>query len=156
MSARVDSAWAIRRMRPRDIDDVLAIKTTAYGYPWSERIFRDCLRVGYRAWVIGCPGLTVAGYMLATIAAGEAHVLNLCIDDCARGQRLGEQLLDTLVAQARSEQADTILLEVRPSNTSARRLYARYGFVHQGTRPNYYPGDPKREDALLLAYTVPA
>ena len=97
MSAHVDSAWAIRRMRPRDIDDVLAIETTAYGYPWSERIFRDCLRVGYRAWVIGCPGLTVAGYMLATIAAGEAHVLNLCIDDCARGQRLGERQLCTRV-----------------------------------------------------------
>lgn len=154
MSARLETAWSIRRMRPRDIAAVLAVETVSYPYPWSERIFHDCLRVGYRAWIIGAPGQPVGGYALATIAVGEAHLLNLCVAPAARGQRLGERLLDQLVSQARMEAAHTLMLEVRPSNTAARRLYDRYGFVHQGTRPNYYPDEPEREDALLLSYKV--
>ena len=41
-----------------------------------------------------------------------------------------------------------VLLEVRESNTPARRLYEKLGFALEGRRPGYYQ-DPG-EDALLF------
>ncbi|HET7315681.1 ribosomal protein S18-alanine N-acetyltransferase [Salinisphaera sp.] len=155
MSAAADDLWRIRRMRPRDIDAVVAIERSAYDFPWSERIFRDCLRVGYRAWVVDRPGLEVAGYALASIAVGEAHLLNLCVAPVARGHGASSRLLEAVIAQASHERAGELFLEVRPSNKPARRLYARYGFQTRGRRPNYYPNRRGREDALLLSKVLP-
>jgi len=50
--------------------------------------------------------------------------------------------------QARREQARRVHLEVRESNTAARKLYERWGFREVGRRKSYYSGPP--EDALLL------
>lgn len=154
MSAAADDLWRVRRMRPRDIDAVIEIESSAYRYPWSKRIFRDCLRVGYRAWVIDRSGNAVAGYALASIAVGEAHLLNLCVARAARGQGAADRLLETVVAQASLENAGEVFLEVRPSNRAARRLYARHGFEARGQRPNYYPDGEQREDALLLSKVI--
>lgn len=154
MSVRAAEAWPIRRMQVDDIPAVIAIESRAYSHPWSERIFRDCLRVGYYAWVIEAPGDGIVAYTLATIAVGEAHLLNICVAPEQRGQRLAEQLLATVIAQARHDRADTLYLEVRPSNKAARKLYTRYGFARQGVRPDYYPGETEREDALLLSLPI--
>ena len=45
-------------------------------------------------------------------------------------------------------------LEVRASNTSAYRLYERYGFNEVGRRRGYYPSAEGREDALVMACTL--
>jgi ribosomal-protein-alanine N-acetyltransferase len=42
------------------------------------------------------------------------------------------------------------MLEVRPSNEAALRLYQRYGFLRIGTRPGYYPAVGGREDAVVM------
>ena len=36
-----------RAMVPGDVPAVGAVERASYAYPWSEGIFRDCLRVGY-------------------------------------------------------------------------------------------------------------
>jgi ribosomal protein S18 acetylase RimI-like enzyme len=44
-----------------------------------------------------------------------------------------------------------MLLEVRPSNTPALRLYERKGFMRVGLRRRYYPAhDGAREDAIVM------
>jgi ribosomal protein S18 acetylase RimI-like enzyme len=44
-----------------------------------------------------------------------------------------------------------MLLEVRPSNTSALRLYERMGFLRVGLRRRYYPAQGgTREDAIVM------
>lgn len=151
MSAQLKPDIRVRRMRRSDVEQVLAIERNAYECPWSERIFQDCLRVGYRAWVaLDGDGRTI-GYTLASVAVGEAHVLNLCVDISARGSGVAGLLLETLMVRVIEDQAHVLFLEVRPSNRAARRLYARYGFERIGTRPGYYPAGDGREDALLLS-----
>lgn len=151
MSAQLKPDISIRRMRRSDIERVIAIERSAYECPWSERIFQDCLRVGYRAWVAVDGDGQIIGYTLASVAVGEAHVLNLCLDASARGSGAAGLLLETLMARAIEEGAHLLFLEVRPSNRAARRLYARYGFERIATRPGYYPAGDGREDALLLS-----
>jgi ribosomal-protein-alanine N-acetyltransferase len=140
----------IRPMRLDDLPAVLAIEVRAYAYPWTEAIFKDCLRAGYSLWVLD-GALGMLGYGVLSAAAGEAHILNLCVDPAHQGSGLGRRLLNRMVDLARWHQAERVFLEVRPSNSRAIALYHRAGFCEIGNRPNYYPGRNGREDAVVMA-----
>ncbi len=152
MSARLDPFTVnLRPMRSEDLDAVLAIERRAYPFPWTEMIFRDCLRVGYSCWVADTAS-GVTAYTILSIAAGEAHLLNLCVDPDRHREGIGRRLLRHVVRLAREHGADTLFLEVRPSNDAAVELYRTAGFVEVGTRHDYYPSHGfRREDATVFA-----
>ena len=113
-------------------------------------MFRDCLLAGYRSSVL-IRDDRVAGYGILSIAAGEAHILNLCVNPEFRSMGYGEQLLDRMLAQARSASVREVFLEVRPSNKMALALYRKRGFFQVANRPAYYQSHQGREDAAVLA-----
>ena len=139
-----------RTMRTEDLDQVAAIEISAYDYPWTHGIFRDCLRAGYNCWVLA-HGIEVVGYSVLTVAAGEAHVLNVCVAQDHQGAGHGKRLMQRLIDLARWHRAERIFLEVRPSNARAIKLYDQLGFNEIGKRPNYYPAKRGREDAIVMA-----
>lgn len=151
MSAELRSVCNIRPLAIADLPAVLAIERAAYDFPWSEGIFRDCLRVGYRGFAAVGPDGALKGYALLSVAVGDAHLLNLCVSPLCRRQGVATQLLEQLIGQARRQAADTLLLEVRPSNRGAVALYHANGFNEVGVRKRYYPASHGREDALILA-----
>ncbi len=141
----------IRPMKKGDLKAVVAIEASAYSFPWSLGIFKNCLKVGYSCWV-GELGNEVVAYGILSVAAGEAHVMNVCVAPSCRGRRYGRTMMEHLMEVARNHRADMILLEVRPSNEAAIRLYHRLGFNEIGRRKNYYPAaNGGREDALVMA-----
>jgi ribosomal-protein-alanine N-acetyltransferase len=140
----------IRAMRREDLPAVAALETASYDFPWSAGIFGDCLKAGHPCWVL-CSDGEVAGYGILSVAAGEAHVLNLCIGPEWRGRGLGRHLLGRLLDVARWSGAERVFLEVRPSNRVAQELYASAGFKEIGRRPRYYPAKGGREDAIVMA-----
>ena len=44
----------IRPMTEADVSAVVALERASYQFPWSEGIFRDCLRVGYKIGRASC------------------------------------------------------------------------------------------------------
>ena len=143
----------IRAMRPEDLDAVAALEARSYEFPWSRGIFSDCLRAGHPCWVLWLDG-QVAGYGILSIAAGEAHVLNLCIGSGWQGQGLGRRLLMRLLDVIRWSGAERVFLEVRPSNPVAQHLYRSAGFAEIGRRPRYYPAREGREDAIVMELEI--
>ncbi|MEM6511891.1 MAG: ribosomal protein S18-alanine N-acetyltransferase [Pseudomonadota bacterium] len=141
---------SIRNMVHEDLSLVSDIERRSYDYPWSHGVFRDCLLAGYTCIVIERDG-DVCGYAILSVAAGEAHVLNLCVDPTIRSLGYGEQLLDALIGRARDADVDQVFLEVRPSNTTAIRLYNKKGFHKIADRRGYYQASDGREDASVLA-----
>lgn len=141
----------IRTMHQGDIEVVSAIEHETYDFPWSPGIFRDCLLAGYTSVVLDRGG-EVCGYGIMSIAAGEAHLLNICIVDYLRRQGIGSRLLKYLLARARTFGADCVFLEVRPSNDAALSLYDEMGFEVIGVRRNYYKALHGTEDAVVLVY----
>jgi [ribosomal protein S18]-alanine N-acetyltransferase len=139
----------IRPMRALDVADVVAIERSAYQYPWSEGIFRDCLRVGYVCRVVTASRRVLA-YGVMSFGAGEAHILNLCVGEAWRGRGVGKRLLGTLLERATAAGIAEAFLEVRPSNTAAIRLYLALGFEQTGMRRGYYQAAGGREDAVVL------
>jgi ribosomal-protein-alanine N-acetyltransferase len=151
MSAVLKSALvAVRPLLESDLDVVLAIEQRSYEFPWSRTIFEDCLRVSYCCWLLEWDGV-IAGHAVMSVAVGEAHVLNLCIDPALHRRGLGRFLLDHMLELAVGHRAQVMFLEVRPSNLAAQRLYAGAGFNEVGVRRNYYPARVAREDAVIMA-----
>ncbi len=139
----------IRPMHELDVPVVVAIERSSYQFPWSEGIFRDCLRVGYICRVVETGG-DIAGYGIMSMGAGEAHVLNVCIRGEYRGRGLARKVLLYLLDRARNAGMYEAFLEVRPSNTTAARLYHSLGFEQIGVRRGYYQASNGREDAAVL------
>lgn len=142
-------AGDIRPMHELDLPAVVAIEQAAYQFPWSDGIFRDCLRVGYFCRVVEVDGELV-GYGIMSSGAGEAHILNVCVRPEFRCRGLARQLLLYLLDRACTAGMHEAFLEVRPSNTVASRLYLSLGFEQVGIRRGYYQAAAGREDARVL------
>lgn len=148
-----DASYKLRPLVITDLDAVMSIENLAYAFPWTPGIFRDCLRVGYCCWC-STRGDVIQAYGVMSVAAGESHILNLTVNPQLQRQGLGERLLKHFLHLARRHHADMVMLEVRPTNTAAIRLYEKLGFNRMGARPNYYPAENGREDALLLGLSL--
>jgi [ribosomal protein S18]-alanine N-acetyltransferase len=139
----------IRPMTEADVAAVVAIEFASYQFPWSEGVFRDCVRVGYICRAIEIDSLVI-GYAVMSLGAGELHILNLCVHPDYRCRGIGQQLLQHLLDRGRASNASEAYLEVRPSNISAIRLYHSLGFRQIGIRRGYYQAVGGREDAAVL------
>ncbi|MDG1233520.1 MAG: ribosomal protein S18-alanine N-acetyltransferase [Pseudomonadales bacterium] len=140
----------VRPMQLTDLPGVLRNERGGYTHPWSEGIFKDCLRNGQECWLLMCGDQNV-GHGILSVAAGEAHLLNVCVHPDFQGNGFGRVLVEHMLKRARKGEASTIFLEVRPSNVVACELYDKLGFNEVGVRENYYPSYVGREDALVLA-----
>jgi [ribosomal protein S18]-alanine N-acetyltransferase len=153
MSAAVEPRTEIRLMQPSDLKSVATVERAAYAFPWSLGIFRDCLLAGYYCLVLDV-GKNVTGYGIMSIAAAEAHLLNLCVHPSAQRMGYGRRLLNALMLKAEDADVEKIFLEVRPSNLVALRLYRSVGFEQIGIRPAYYQAERGREDAVVLSLQI--
>lgn len=156
MSAQLQRLWNLRPLHEAHLPQVLDIERRAYPFPWTEGIFRDCLKVGYSSWVVTSPSGEMLAYALMSMAVGEAHVLNLCVEPAYHQQGIGKFLLAHLQRLARGAGMELMLLEVRKSNTAAIALYQGAGFHRLGVRKGYYPAHEGTEDALLLGLSLRA
>jgi ribosomal-protein-alanine N-acetyltransferase len=140
-------------MAMEDLDAIWRIEKEIYPFPWTKGNFRDSIYAGYSCWVYEERD-QVIGYAVMMLAAGEANLLNLAISRTSMGKGRGKRFLLHLVDVARGYRADTMLLEVRPSNLVARRLYEKVGFDEIAVRRNYYPATQGREDAILMGIAL--
>jgi len=137
-------------MTTADLDDVASVEQQIYPFPWTRGNFADSLNAGYSAWVLRDAIGVLQAYAIMMLAVDEAHLLNLSVARDAQRRGLGWRTLEWIAEVARGHGAHTLLLEVRPSNPAALRLYQRYGFERVGLRRGYYPSRDGREDALVM------
>jgi ribosomal-protein-alanine N-acetyltransferase len=149
MNAAVAPLPRLRALHARDLAALMQVESACYEFPWTEGIFRDCLSAGYECWVLEDGGALI-GYGVLSAAAGEAHILNVCVASGHRGLGLGRMLVRRLLDHARGHRAKQVFLEVRPSNPNAIALYHSEGFNEIGRRANYYPAKRGREDAIVM------
>ena len=139
----------IRRLSADDLDRLHSIEQLAYPFPWSRGVFADCLRVGYACFGLQV-GRDLTGYSIASIAANESHLLNLCVHPNWQRRGYGSLLLEYMINHAARQGAEAMFLEVRASNPRAAKLYENRGFAIIGRRPNYYKAGEAREDAIVM------
>ena len=68
---------SFRTMRADDLEQVARIELSAYPYPWTFGIFRDCMSAGYECWVLARPA-EVIGYGVLSVAASPCFARCWC------------------------------------------------------------------------------
>lgn len=139
----------IEPMRASHVPDVAAIEARTFDSPWTEGMFRQEVSDTYlsRPWVAVENG-RVVGYVISWFLREEVHLLNIAIDGTRRGRGYGRRMMQHLIDEAMRGGRELITLEVRESNTPARRLYDSFGFRVIGRRREYYQDN--REDAVVM------
>jgi ribosomal-protein-alanine N-acetyltransferase len=131
-----------------DLAAIIAIEERAYRRPWSERMFRGefanalGMRFGWREEEC------LVGYVFGWLLFDDLHINNIAVDPDCQGRGIGAALLDAIMAKAFEAGGRKALLEVRPSNERAQRLYTSRGFIEVHRRIGYY--DDTSEDAIVL------
>ncbi|SNX28618.1 [SSU ribosomal protein S18P]-alanine acetyltransferase [Polynucleobacter meluiroseus] len=155
-------------MSPADLDAVWAIEEVSHVHPWTKGNLSDSLAAGHWAYCIR-PQVVAGGvaddlrpqllwaYCILFPAVDELHLLNITVLPALRRMGIGRQMMQTIEEVVRQQNMSRIILEVRPSNTSALQLYESMGYDIIGTRKHYYPVDQTtgtREDALVMAKSI--
>jgi ribosomal protein S18 acetylase RimI-like enzyme len=112
--------------------------------------------------VIVAESEAVIGYAKLTqpmAHASHQHVLQLgglAVDPDRQRAGAGRLLVQAIVQEARARGARKLTLRVLGSNTAARELYARCGFVTEGTLHAEFLLDGQYVDDVLMArYLIP-
>jgi [ribosomal protein S18]-alanine N-acetyltransferase len=143
----------LRIATAEDLSEVTALERACYSDPWPATAFAslpDNPRV-YFSVVETPPANRIAGYVVAWYVLEEGELANLAVAPALRGQGIGQLLLDAVLADAARRGTAKLYLEVRESNSPARKLYASRNFVEIGRRKGYYRSPV--EDALILCRT---
>ncbi len=140
------------------LDTVARVEQSAYEHPWTIGNFQDSLKAGYHARLLTGgmpPAAQLIGYFVAMRGVDEVHLLNITVAPEHQRQGWAHVMLDALALWARSQQAQWLWLEVRPSNARAKTVYEHYGFREVGLRRNYYPAAAgHREDAIVMSFAL--
>lgn len=82
----------------------------------------------------------VAGFLVSRqTAPGEREILNVAVELSQRRHGVARRLIAAELERARGQW----FLEVRESNTAARKLYKACGFQEAGRRDSYYRDPPE-------------
>jgi ribosomal-protein-alanine acetyltransferase len=140
----------IRLATAADLPALMALeKDAATAAHWSAGQYRNIFsKAQPRIALVVEDRSTIQGFLIARAIGPEWEIENLAIAGPARRHGLATQLLGEFLNTARSRGATAVFLEVRESNSAARRLYEKWVFVASGRRPNYYR-DPE-EAAITL------
>ena len=139
----------IAPMRPEDIPDILELEKDVAG-AWSEEHLADELQqpTGFQYVVRNESNGKMLAVLCGRLIADEGEILKLTVLKNERRKGVGQYLLDFVLDYCRKRGAQNCFLELRASNTAARKLYEKTGFFIAGNRKGYY--ENPREDALLM------
>ena len=167
MTSALDTQLTFMPMQPSDMPAVLSLEAISHSHPWTQGQFLDSLTAGHWAYCIR-PEMTAMaeslsnlpalwGYCILYPAVDELHLLNITIDPALRRNGIGSRVMQAIDGIATQQKMSRIILEVRPSNITAVKLYERMGYAIIGVRRAYYPADEttgKREDADVMAKSI--
>jgi len=86
--------------------------------------------------------------LLKRLAESAGEIKRLYVDSEARGQRIGQKLIESLLKEARKIGYDRLFLDTATYMPSAHRLYRRFGFCDTGP----YPGS--ENDKTVQKYLI--
>jgi ribosomal-protein-alanine N-acetyltransferase len=140
----------IRRLAVSDLSRVVAIERRSFPAPWSLSMFLLELSKTGGICLAAEQDDQVVGYVVCSRFEDVWHVMNVAVAPHRRRTGVARSLIASLLERIGDPQA-RLTLEVRVSNTGARALYERLGFLAVGTRRRYYSDNG--EDAVIMWLT---
>lgn len=137
----------IEPMNESHIKDLVLLEKQCFSVPWSENALRAELEKENSRFFVAITKNEVSGYIGANNVLGEVYIDNIAVFYNYREFGIGTALLKHLIDVSKKEKCDLVTLEVRVSNTPARKLYEKLGFQNVGVRKSFY--DKPKEDGII-------
>jgi ribosomal-protein-alanine N-acetyltransferase len=136
------------KLRAEYIPQIAAIEREAFpDTAWSEKMLAEELSNPRARYFILVEDGEVLAYGGFHEVDGEGQITNIAVKSGLRERGLGSEILGAMLKFAAAANISELTLEVKESNTPARALYEKFGFVETGLRKNYYGG---KENAVLM------
>lgn len=137
-----------RPMTTDDADKLAALDAQCFKQDdaWNSGDFFSAAMNANFAFVVGERGGEIVACAGAEISADQAEVETVAVAPNFRGRGVGKKLLAELLDVLTGRGVTFVVLEVRPSNTAAVKLYDGFGFQIVERAENFY-GD---EDAWIM------
>jgi ribosomal-protein-alanine N-acetyltransferase len=147
------NGWRIATINRNDLDPILAIEQLSFKLPWGRTSFEGELSCQNGCSYVVKPNEAgqksqIVAYAFLRCVVDELHILKIAVTPALRGIGIATWILNHCFIKGARRGANSVFLEVRPSNIPALGLYEKLGFKEVGRRPNYYTNS--NEDALMM------
>lgn len=142
----------IEKMTGAHIEEIARLENECFSSPWSEAGLKSELDNSFARFFVAFSGGKIVGYIGSHNVLGEVYITNVAVFPEIRRKGVGKALVELLVDEMKSENAEFVTLEVRKSNLNAISLYEKCGFQKVGERKNFY--EKPVEDASLMTYYI--
>jgi len=141
----------IRRARPDDLQEITSIERASFPDPWEGDVLAESLHFYPRTFFVAENESHIAGFVAAGVedtgVEVYGHILNLAVEPSVRSRGIGRRLVNRVELECLLLGAAGIQLEVRASNTRARRFYEHLGYEQVFVLADYYSDG---EDAIVM------
>ena len=133
-----------------DLAAVARLEALCFTNPWTlDMLERELDRSQVaRVYALRDETSDVAAFCTCWIVLDELHINTIAVVPNRRREGLATRLMRHVLREAARAGGRRATLEVRASNTVARRLYSTLGFVETAVRPRYYT--QPEEDGIIL------
>ncbi len=142
---------SIRKATIEDIPDIYRIEVLCFPDPWDYKAMLEMMTIFLTAFYVAEAEGRIVGFSAGAIEETDnekyGHICNLAISPDMRGFGIGRLLLRRLERDFFMQGCTACSLEVRISNTSARKFYDKIGYENVITFGNYYKDG---EDAIVM------
>lgn len=135
----------LRLAKFEDMQQLAQIEKQCFKHPWSQKMLEESFENGC-VFVVCEQNDKIVGYG-GLYSTGD--ITNVAVLKEFRHQGIGKDIVEEIKNIAKSNNIDSIFLEVRVSNQNAIKLYEKCGFKLISTRKKYYEDG---EDALIYAF----
>ena len=141
----------IRSAELADLPALLAVeRETVSAAHWTVEQYER--RVSEDRVLVAAQENEVCGFVCTRVVAEQWEIENIVVSESKRRRGIADELLQTVLNDARDHAATSVRLEVRESNNPARRLYEKHSFRESGRRRGYYQNP--LEDAVLYELQI--
>lgn len=138
------------QLKPYDIPQIIELEKQYTTKPWTEQQFNNALlQKKYYLFGIQEPSQKLLGYIFFYCNLDLLEIYTIAVQKHMQRKGYGKQLLNIALQQGVKQGIVRAILEVRATNESAIAFYKHFGFIHIGTRHNYY--SDTQEDALIYS-----
>lgn len=132
---------SIEQAKTTDVDSILEIENQCFDSDrFSKRQFLYLITKSKGFFYVAKQQGQIVGY-LSLLQNDRAHILriySIAVHPQAQGRGIAQKLIDKAIQEAKSNDLQSVSLEVKTSNTPAISLYEKKGFMKTIIKPNYY------------------
>lgn len=114
---------------------------------WTYDVLQEELNNPNSEYFVAKLENNILGFAGIWKAVDDVHITDIVVKKSNRQTGIGSKLLEKLIQTAKSQNFNSITLEVNEHNQPAVNLYLKYGFKNVGFRKKYYNN---KDNAIIM------